>query len=218
MNKIEVYAIDDHSIVLDGITAMFMGNPYLEIKATFLDGKTLLHQLKHNLPNVLLLDITLSNLTGIEICKIITEKYPSLSILMLSAKTDERSITESVKAGAKGFLPKNANKEEIEKAIKWVNNGKMYFGKGISDTIFKGYVKGLTTSHTNPQSSVLTDREIEVVKLFSDGLLYKEIASHLDISIKTVEAHKAKIMKKIEAKSTAELVKFAIREGITTFD
>ncbi len=216
MKKIRVFAIDDHSIVLDGITAMFLGHPEIEITATFTTGKNFLVHLKQHQPNVLLLDITLPKFNGIELCKIITDQYPSVATLMLSAKTDEYSITESVKAGAKGFLSKSATKLEIEKAVKWVNSGKMYFGESISDTIFKGYVKGL---NSNPLgNAALTDREVEIIRLFSDGLLYKEIAAQLKISIKTVEAHKAKIMKKIEAKSTAELVKYAIREGITALD
>jgi len=93
--------------------------------------------------------------------------------LMLSAKTNEYSITESVKSGAKGFLPKNATKDEIEKALKWVKSGKMYFGEGLNDTIFRGYVKGLTSGNLASQNSALTDREVEIIKLFSDGLLYK---------------------------------------------
>lgn len=218
MKKIEVIVVDDHSIVLDGITAMFIENPDIEIKGAFLNGEELIKQLKFLVPNVILLDITLPNITGIEICKIISEQYPSIAILIMSAKTDERSITDSVKSGAKGFLPKNAKKDEIEKAIKWVNAGKIYFGKGISETVFKGNVKDLSEVKFPCQNTSLTNRQVEVVKLFSDGLLYKEIAYQLDISIKTVEAHKAKIMKKIEAKSTAELVKYAIREGITTLD
>ncbi len=218
MNKIEVYAVDDHSIILDGITAMFIGNDNILISTTFTNGQELLNVLKKHQPQVLLLDINLPGLSGIELCKIITEQYPTIAILILSAKTEEYSITESVKSGAKGFLPKNADKNEIEKAIKWVNNGKMYFGEGINDIIFKGFVKGLTSKSIITQNSTLTEREIEVIKLFSDGLLYKEIAHKLEISIKTVEAHKAKIMKKIEAKSTAELVKYAIREGISTLD
>ncbi len=218
MSTIEVFAVDDHAIVLDGITAMFLGNASVKITASFTGGQELLSGLKKHQPNVLLLDIALPGLTGIELCKIITDTYPTISTLMLSAKTDEYSVTESIKSGAKGYLLKNATKDEIEKAIKWVNNGKMYFGESISETIFKGYVKGLTVNNIRSQSSALTNRETEIVKLFSDGLLYKEIAYKLGISIKTVEAHKAKIMKKIEAKSTADLVKYAIREGIVALE
>jgi len=217
MDKIKVFVVDDHAIILDGITAMFMGTE-IEIAATFMEGSALLARLKQQQPNLVLLDIALPGLTGIELCKLIAEQYPSISVLMVSAKTDEHSITGSLKSGAKGFLSKNASKDEIEKAIKWVNSGKMYFGEGINDTIFRAYVKGLTSGNLTSQKSTLTDREVEIVKLFSDGLLYKEIAYKLSISIKTVEAHKSNIMKKIEAKSTAELVKYAIREGIACLD
>ncbi len=216
--SITVFALDDHPIVLDGLSAMFIGNTSVNLAATFNHSHALLDKLKIEQPNVLLLDITLPELSGIEVCKILTEEYPRLSVLMLSAKTDEYTITESIKAGAKGFLPKNAPKDEIEKAIKRVQAGKMYFGEGINDTIFKGYVKNLTTYPKNLPSMALSEREKEIIKLFADGLLYKEIADRLSISIKTVEAHKAKIMKKIEAKSTAALVKYAIKEGITSLD
>ncbi|UXP31606.1 response regulator transcription factor [Reichenbachiella agarivorans] len=214
MNKIKLFVVDDHTIVRDGIMAMLIGDPEIEIAGDFGSGCDLFPALNRAHPDVVLLDITLPGLSGIEIAKLIHEAHPQMGILMLSALSDESSIIQSIKAGAKGFLPKDIDKKELRKAILEVHKGNRYFGSVITQTIFDCYIQNIVSKVDISEEPHLTDREIEIIKQFCNGLLYKEIADQLGISIKTVESHKAKIMSKLELKSTVDLVKYAINKRI----
>ena len=214
MDKIKLFIVDDHTIVRDGIRAMMFIDADIEVIGDFGDSIELFTALSLQCPDVILLDISLPGLSGIDITKLISEKYPKISILILSALTDETSIIESIKAGAKGFLPKEVNKDELRKAIKEAYQGKMYFCSVITQTILDGYIQSIVSGVDKEEAALLTEREIEIVKLFCDGLLYKEIADKLNLSVKTIEAHKSKIMHKLELKSTVDLVKYAIQKKI----
>ncbi len=213
MQTTDIYIVDDHAVVRDGIKMMLVAYPEIAVTGEFENGKELFEALKSKEPDLLLLDITLPGLTGIEIAKIITESYPKLKILILSAMTDRESITESIKAGAHGFLSKDVQKEELHQAIIAVHKNKRYVGSNIALTVFEGFISSIS-KESIIEDQLLTDREIEIIKLFSDGLLYKQIADKLGISIKTVESHKANIMRKLELKSTVELVKYAIKNKL----
>ncbi|MCB0497159.1 MAG: response regulator transcription factor [Cyclobacteriaceae bacterium] len=214
MKPVKLCIVDDHSIVRDGLEAMLIGREDLQLIGSFSNGKELFAFIKNELPDVILLDISLNGMTGIEIARLVSEQYESIKIIMLSALTDEVSITDSIKSGAKGFLPKDTSKDELIEGLKTVSEGKRYFGSGISETVFNGYVKGIVSDNQTSTNPVLSGREVEIVKLFSEGLMYKEIADVLDISIKTVESHKVNIMKKLELKTTIDLVKYAIKEKL----
>lgn len=216
MKSIKLCVVDDHSIVRDGIEAMLQGVEYIQAVGLFGSGKEFFTYLKDNMPDVVLLDISLPGMNGIEIARVISEQYKETKILMLSALTDEESICESIKSGAMGFLSKETGIEELIDAIQTVNQGKRYFGSGITETVFNGYVKGIIADKYEENIPALSEREVEIVKLFSEGLMYKEIANALDISIKTVESHKANIMRKLELKTTVDLVKYALKEGLIT--
>ena len=173
----------------------------------------MVHRVWNKQPDILLLDISLPGLSGIEITKIASELYPHVDILILSALEDEETITQAIHAGVKGFLPKQTNQAELLLAITEIKKGNRYFGTDISKTVFSITVKNLRQKPYDAPVQ-LTTREIEIVKLFADGLMYKEIAHQLSISIKTVEAHKANVMRKLELKSTAALVKYAIKNKL----
>lgn len=213
MKEIELYVVDDHTIVRDGIKMMLMQS-HIKVIGDFGNGDELFHALKKKQPDIVLLDISLPGLSGIEITNIASELYPHVDILILSALEDEETITHAIKAGVKGFLPKQTNKEELRHAIEDIKRGNRYFGTQISKTVFNITVKNITKKPEEQPLIELTPREVEIVKLFADGLMYKEIAHELSISVKTVEAHKANVMRKLELKSTAGLVKYAIRNKL----
>jgi two-component system response regulator NreC len=135
---------------------------------------------------------------------------------MLSMYNSEEFIFNSLKAGARGYLPKNTSRDELLDAIYTINKGEVYFGESISKVMLKSYIRRATDEDntTEKTQAILTSREIEILKLYVDGLINKEISDKLDISIRTVETHKNHMMRKLGLKSTVELVKFAIRNKI----
>lgn len=214
MSKVKLYIVDDHAIVRDGLKMMLGFENDIEVIGDYANSQSLFKALKEVVPDLILLDITLPGLNGIEITKIVNETYPSVKVLMLSSLTNTDAIINSIKAGACGFLSKDTPKDELMQAITAISNNKRYVGSSVAETVFNGFLHGVSRSSIENEQSPLTEREVEIVQLFSEGLLYKEIADRLDISIKTVESHKANIMKKLELKSTVELVKYAIKNGL----
>ncbi len=216
MKEIKIYLVDDHTIVRDGIKMMMLNQSQVRIIGDFSNSDELFRALKETQPDILLLDITLPGLSGIEITKIMSQLYPDIDVLILSGLEDEETIVQAIRAGAKGFLPKKTDQKELLHGILEIYNGNRYFGTEISRTVFNLTVKNISVELDTEVSTELTSREVEIVKQFTEGLLYKEIADKLSISIKTVETHKANIMRKLELKSTAELVKYAIKKKIIT--
>ncbi len=215
MTPLNLVLVDDHTIVTDGLQAMLIGEPELNVVGAFTGSRELFGFLQTAEADVVLLDISLPGLSGIEIASLLRQSYPRLGILMLSAFTDEASITGAIKAGARGFLSKEASREELVQAVKTVAVGKRYFGRCISETVFDGYVKGIVKEAGNlTPGSPLSARENEIVRLFAEGLMYKEIADRLNISIKTVESHKANIMRKLELSNLAGLIKYALKKNL----
>jgi DNA-binding NarL/FixJ family response regulator len=213
MSAIRIFLVDDHQLVRDGIKALLIGADNLEIIGEASTGKECFEKIAQNQPDVLILDISLPDTTGIEITKRITVEYPGMRVLILSMYTNEDFIFNSVKAGARGYLPKNTSREELLSAITAIYEGEEFFADSISRIMLRSYVRKAKEEESAPtrQAVPLTSREIEILKLFAEGFINKEISDQLDISIRTVETHKNHIMKKLELKSTVELIKFAIK-------
>ena len=213
MDAIKIITVDDHKIIRDGLRSLLLGNSEIKIIGEAGHGYQLFDLLKEKQPDVIVLDIALPKISGIEIAKIISKDYPQIKILILTANTDEHTFISSVKAGVKGFLPKDTSKEEFIEAVKTVYKGKHYFGKNISETLFKTLSDSLLNGNEKNEEK-LSSREIEIVRLFALGHSYKEIAETLYISTRTVETHKNNILKKLNLKNTIDLVKYAIKERI----
>ena len=216
MEKIRIILVDDHQLVRDGIKALLTGITDIDIIGEASDAEELFRELENLKPNLLIMDISLPGISGIEITKRICSEFPGIHILILSMYNSEEFIFNSLKAGARGYLPKNTSREELLEAIYTINRGEEFFGESISKVMLKSYVKRATDEdqHEDKINAVLTSREIEILKLYVEGLINKEISDKLDISIRTVETHKNHIMRKLGLKSTVELVKFAIRNKI----
>jgi len=211
MSKIKVFIVDDHKIVRDGIFMLLIGATDIRPVGEAENGEELFEKLKTIVPDILLLDISLPGISGIEISKIIAKEYPTIKVLILSRNTDENTILSAIKAGVNGFLSKDTSKEELVKAIKLVYNGNEYYGTSISKTVFNSLVKDVNNKQT---SAELTKRETEVAIYISDGLSYKEIASKMFISARTVESHRNHILFKLKLKTNIDLVKYAVKNHI----
>ncbi|MCX6267707.1 MAG: response regulator transcription factor [Bacteroidetes bacterium] len=216
MSKIRIFLVDDHQLVRDGIKALLISAEDLLILGEASSGRECFEKIALDPPDILILDISLPDTNGIEITKRITVEYPEMRVLILSMYTNEDFIFNSVKAGARGYLPKNTSREELLSAIHAIYEGEEFFSDTISRIMLKSYVRKAKEDDLSPQRGPipLTSREIEILKLFAEGYINKEISDQLDISIRTVETHKNHIMKKLELKSTVELIKYAIRNKI----
>jgi DNA-binding NarL/FixJ family response regulator len=216
MEKIKIILVDDHQLVRDGIKALLTGITDIEVIGEASGATELFGKLENIKPDLLIMDISLPEISGIEITKKICSEYPEVPVLILSMYTNEEFIINSLKAGARGYLPKNTSRDELLKAIYTINKGEEFFGETISKVMLKSFVKRATSEDNvnDGTPAVLTNREIEILKLYVEGLINKEIGDKLSISIRTVETHKNHIMRKLGLKSTVELVKFAIRNKI----
>ena len=211
--------VDDHTIVRDGIKALLTDQENISIIGEASNGRDLLCLLKAHNPDILLLDISLPDYSGIELCEIVRRDYPGIQVLFLSMYTSEEYIFNAIKAGAQGYLPKNISQTELLLAIRTISQGSEYFSESISNIILKSYIKKAKNKEpesVNPEES-LSKRELEILKLFAEGFPNPQIAEKLFISTRTVESHKNHIMQKLGLKSTVDLVKFAIRNQIIEF-
>lgn len=213
---IKVILVDDHQIVRDGIKLLIEGMDGIKVIGEAGSAEEMIAMLKDKTPDIAIIDISLPKMSGIELSEYITEHYPQVRIVMLSMYKSEDFVFNAIKSGASGYLPKNTTKIELQNAIHEVMKGKEYFSESISNIILKSYIRKAQSENLPEEKdlSILSQREQEVLKLFSDGKSNQEIADILFISIRTVESHKNHIMQKLELKTTVDLIKFAIKNGI----
>lgn len=216
MSKIKILLVDDHQIILDGIKLMLEGEPNFDICGMAEDGKQALVLAKDLLPDIIITDISMPHLTGIQLIEQIrNEKLPS-KVIILSMYATEDYICSAIKAGANAYLTKqNTTKAELLAAIEAILNNEEYYSPAVAKVIMKNYVEHAKKSGSPDFKSVaLTLREKEILKLYVEGFSNQEIAEKLSISVRTVDAHKNNIMQKFNFKSTVEMVKFAIKNNL----
>jgi len=216
--KIKISIADDHQIIREGMSALISCIPEFEVSGTAADGDELMADIEKNTPDVVLMDIQMPGKSGIELSKILNGKYPQIRIIIFSGNITGDDILPCINSGVKGIISKNSGIDEIKSAVFSVMNGSEYFGESITNLILKCYIEKNKTEKNFPKQKMLSDREIEIIKLFAEGLLYKEIAEKLNISVRTVEAHKNNIMKKMEFKTLIDLVKYAIKNRFIELD
>jgi len=212
---INIILTDDHQVVRDGLKSMLNGVPDIQIIAQAATGKELYEILTKKKADVLILDIELPDISGLEICSKVSDDYPDLKILILSMYTGEEFIFKALAEGAKGYLPKNTTRDELVEAIRSIAGGNDYYSPMISEIMLKSYIKKAKSRNSvDKDLAELSKREVEVLKMLAEGIPNYEIAEKLFISIRTIESHKSHIMQKLELHTTAELVKFAIRKKL----
>jgi len=215
-DKVKIIMVDDHQIVRDGIKALISDEDWIDIIGEASNHRELFALLDTLNPDLIMLDISMPEMSGIEIARKLTQERPEIKLLMLSMYMSEEFITNAIEAGAKGYLTKTTTQEEILNALKTIVDGGEFYSDSVSNILLKSFIKKTQnkTSESKEQAITLTKRENEILKLFAEGLSNKEIADKLFISIRTVESHKNNIMQKLELKSTVELIKYAIRNKI----
>ena len=211
---IKVAVVDDHKIVRDGIRAILLGNKKIKFVFDTDSGLDLLDLLKSNPIDVLLLDLSLPDVPGVNLIQPVLRSFPNIKILILTACMNEEIICECVKLGVLGFLNKYVSAEELIEAIEEVYSGEPYFGQKISNIIYKSYTEKVKDSSSLPLKPNISEREKEIISLLSEGLSFKEIANRLFISPRTVENHKNNILLKLKLKNSIELLKYAIKNKI----
>jgi len=214
-DKIKIMLVDDHDIVRDGVNAIIAGTTDIEVVAEAGSVAEALNILEQCVPDVLILDISLPDKSGIDAIPLVHQIRSSLPVLILSMHNNEEYIIRAIKAGARGYLPKNIPAQELTDAIRRIFTGEEYFGEATSVVLRKALMRKLEKEEkADPASEPLSQRENEVLQLFCAGLSNQEMAERLFISIRTVETHKTHIMQKLGLKTTVELIKYAIRNKI----
>ena len=214
--KVKIIMVDDHQIVRDGIKALISDEPWIDIIGEASNHTELFALLNTLKPDMIMLDISMPEMSGIEIARQLTIDRPEIKLLMLSMYMSEEFITNAIEAGAKGYLTKTTTQEEILNALKVINEGGEFYSDSVSNILLKSFIKKTQNkvSDSKEQAIILTKRENEIRKHFAEGLSNKEIADRLFISFRTVESHKNNIMQKLDLKSTVELIKYAIKNKI----
>lgn len=213
-SEIKIILVDDHRIFRDGIKSLLGEYTGLVVIGEASGGEEVLEKLKTLNPDILILDITMQGLSGIEIAQKVAVLYPEIKMMVLSMHTDEDFVLNAARAGVKGYLPKDTSKEELFEAIDTINRGGEYYSKLVSEHFMKNFIKKMKADEAVMEKEELTPRELEILKLSAVGMSNKEIADKLCISSKTVDTHKAHIMQKLKLKNTAEMVLYAIRNNI----
>lgn len=209
MPKHKILIADDHAMVRDGVKNLIQQNKDLTVIGEAKSGNETLELFDKLQPDLVILDISMPDMNGMEVSKAILEKNPDANIVILSMYEDEDYISRCLEYGVKGYVVKNESGSELDYAIKSVLSGKNYFSRQAQDVIFKKYTQNVARKKPKEDAIKLTKREIEIIKLIADGLTSQQMADKLFISPRTVETHRANLMKKVGVKNAIELVKKA---------
>ncbi len=208
----KIIIVDDHGIVRDGIASVLITCEDVEVIGEACDSESLFKLLTQSVPDIILLDITLPGLSGIEITRIVKKEYPRIKVLILSADGNRKNIFDAIEANADGFVLKNSGKETLYQAIKSLGQGERFFEHAVSQTVINRLItKKYEISNLRDD---LTEREIEIIRSLCRGLSHKQIAENTMISKRTVDTHVGNIMRKLNLHTKAELIRYAIRHGI----
>jgi two-component system response regulator NreC len=211
---IRLLLVDDHAVVRSGLRMLLASEADVEIVGEAGSGSEAVSAAGSERPNVILMDIGLPDMTGIEAARLIKSKFPSIAIVALTIHEDEEYFFKMLEAGASGYVPKRAAPEELVTAIRAAASGEVYLYPSLAKLLVKDYLSQEREQENKPTLDGLTEREQEVLSLLADGATNDEIAASLVISPKTVERHRENIMRKLNLHSRAELVRYAIRKGI----
>jgi len=218
MNRpIRIILADDHQIVRQGLRILLEAEPDMEVIAEADNGRKVLKQAQELVPDVIIMDLSMPELNGIEATRQILSGAPDVKIVALSMHSDSLFVLNMIKSGASGYLLKDCALEELVKAIRTVVDQKTYLSPGVSDIVIRDFVTGWQTTSSSA-FSVLSPREREVLQLMAEGKSTNQIADGLCVSVKTVEAHRKQVMTKQGIHSVAELTKYAIRQGLTSLE
>jgi len=214
MGSVRILLADDHNILRDGMRLLLERQPGFAVVAEACDGREIVELAREHHPDVIVMDIAMPNMNGIEATRRIVEKQPETGVVILSMHYDESYVLRSLKAGARAYLLKDALKAELIAAIRAVADGRSFFSPKISRILQEDYVEALGRRDADDSYELLTDREREILQLAAEGKTNKEIATILNVSLYTVDTHRTHILQKLNLHSVPELILYAVRKGI----
>jgi DNA-binding NarL/FixJ family response regulator len=215
--SIRVLLADDHKIFRDGLRTLIEKEAGMEVVAEAENGRKAVKLAEKLSPNVIIMDVSMPDLNGIEATRKIIAGTSNVKVIALSMHSDRRFVLGMLEAGASAYLLKDCAFAELVSAIRQVAAGNTYLSPKIADVVVKGYLNKVSDTSLTTRT-ILTSREREILQLLAEGLSAKEIAAHLNLSIKTIETHRRNIMEKLEIHTIAELTKYAIREGLVALE
>jgi Response regulator containing a CheY-like receiver domain and an HTH DNA-binding domain len=220
-SKIKVLIVDDHRLLRDGLAALLSRADDIEIVGSVPSGEEAISVFPSLEPDIILMDIMMGGMTGIEATRWIKEQDKNVKVIIISSEIRKELVTAGIQCGIDGYLPKDVDVEVLHEAIRTVNGGGHYFNEAITNLVFEDFYQKKKLTNTQGKVTLpndLTKRELEVLALVASGKSNQEVADDLFISIKTVETHKNHILDKLGLKNTAELVKYAIKNQLISLD
>lgn len=212
-----ILLVDDHKIIRDGLASLLAEQPDCEVVGEAADGQQAVRLARDLQPDVVVMDIAMANLNGVEATRTIVHDNPRIKVIALSMHSDRTYVGRMLQAGAVGYLLKESAFEELAHAIREALAGRVFLSRKITGVVVGDYVRKLSGGEA-PRSVTLTPKEREVLQLVAEGKSTKEIAAALFVSVKTIETHRQNIMNRLGIRSIAQLTKYAIREGLTSLD
>ncbi|NOQ65645.1 MAG: response regulator [Desulfobacterales bacterium] len=216
--SIRVLIADDHKIMLAGLRSLLEKQADIEVVGAAENGRKAVQMAQEKNPDVVVMDVSMPDLNGIEATKQIIESLPETRVVALSMHSDKRFVMGMLRAGASGYLLKDCASQELANAILQVAGGKKYLSPEITGVVIDDFLLGGSSEEVTTAASPLSPREREVLQLIAEGWSTKQIASHLYVSVKTIETHRRQIMRKLDLHAIADLTKYAIREGLTSIE
>ena len=211
---IRILLADDHTVLRDGLRAMLERQPDMAVIGEAADGRECVRLAAEQSPDVVVMDIGMPNMNGIEATRRILSDSPRIAVVILSMHQDESYILRSLKAGAKGYLLKDALRADVLEAIRAVAQGRSFLTRKIARMLQEDYVRQLESRGLDDTYDLLTDREREILQLVAEGRANKEVAQLLNVSLTTVETHRTHILQKLGLHTVPELILYAVRKGI----
>ncbi len=215
--SVRILLADDHTIIRQGLHSLLEKEADMEVVGEAEDGRKALQLVRQLVPDIVVMDITMPNLNGVDATHEIVSEFPQIKVIALSIHSHKRFVAGMLKAGASGYILKECLFDEFLQAIRTVTSGGTYFSPRIAGVVVEDYVEHLTAT-VDSSLAKLTDREHEVLQLLAEGRSTKQIALELHVSPKTIESNRHNIMEKLDIHSVAELTKYAIREGLTSLE
>ena len=214
MNPIRILLADDHTVVRKGLRLLLENQPGFQVLAEAADGRAAVALAEQHAPDVVVMDLAMPTLNGIEAARQLTSRLPRTAVVFLSMHSDESYVLKALKAGARGYLLKDSAEHDLIQAVRAVAEGKSFFSPAISKMMMEDYMRELQERQVEDTYELLTTREREVLQLLAEGKSNKEVAAILNLSLYTVETHRGNILQKLNLHSGAELILYAIRKGV----
>jgi DNA-binding NarL/FixJ family response regulator len=214
MSEIKVLLADDHGLVRKGLRFVLEHEPGIEVVGEAVDGREAVRMAEELNPSVIIMDIAMPNLNGIDATSQIVKRDAAVGVIILSVHSDESYLLRALNAGAKGYLLKDSAELDVVRAVQSVARSRPFFSPAIAKTLLDDYMRYLQQRHMEDSFELLTDREKEVLQLLAEGKSNKEVATLLDLSLYTIETHRTHLMQKLNLHNTAEIVLYAVRKKI----